>query len=210
MLKKCLTGFSSVNNLEWICTTCLCNIRKGSIPNLSVLNGMTLSQKPPELNLCNLEERLIALRIPFMQIPCLGAGGQYSLKGSVINVPAQIEPTIRALPRPRNKTETIPVKLKRMMSMTNDVTTKNIRLDDVMLALKKLISTSELHKEANISIDERWDTFDKEISESNETEILSSVDDSDTFSEIDDSDILPVMTLLDEPEVRTCDIRRPW
>ena len=142
LLKKCLTDIHSVNNIEWICTTCLCNIRKGKIPKLSVLNGMKLSQKPPELDLCNLEERLIALRIPFMQIRCLGAGGQYSLKGSVVNVPAQIEPTIRALPRPHNKTETIPVKLKRMMSMTHAVTTKHIRPDAVMLALKKLMSTS--------------------------------------------------------------------
>ena len=203
LLKKCLTDIPSVNNMEWICTTCFCNIRKGKIPKLSVLNGMKLSQKPPELNLCNLEERLIALRIPFMQIRCLGTGGQYSLKGSVVNVPAQIEPTIRALPRPHNKTETIPVKLKRMMSMTNAVTTENVRPDAVMLALKKLMSTSELYKEANISIDERWDAFDKENSENNETEVLSSGDDSDTFSEIDDSDSLPVMTLLDEPEIRT-------
>ena len=203
LLEKCLTDSHSVNNVEWICTTCLCNIRKGKIPKLSVLNGMKLSQKPPELDLCNLEERLIALRIPFMQIRCLGAGGQYLLKGSVVNVPAQIEPTIRALPRPHNKTETIPVKLKRMMSMTHAVTTENIRPDAVMLALKKMMSTSELYKEANISIDERWDAFDEESNEKNETEILSSDDDSDTFSEVDECDTLPVMTLLEEPEIRT-------
>ena len=85
---------------------------------------MKLSEKPPELELYNLEERLIPLRMPFMQIRCLEAGGQYSLKGSVVNVPAQAERTIRALPRSYNKIETIPVKLKRKISMTYVVTTE--------------------------------------------------------------------------------------
>ena len=201
LLNRYLTDILSVENIQWICTTCLFNIRKGKVLKLSVLNGMKLPPKPPELDLCNLEERLISLRIPFMQIRCLGAGGQYSLKGSVVNVPAQIEPTIRALPRPHNKTETIPVKLKRMMSMTHAVATENIRPDAVMLALKKLMATSELYNEAHISIDERWDDFVEE--KSNETEILSNDDDSDTFSEEEDTDILPVMTLLEEPEIRT-------
>ena len=65
LLKQCLTGYSSVGNREWICNTCVFNIRKGKVPKLSVINGMRFPQKPPELNLSNLEERLIALRIPF-------------------------------------------------------------------------------------------------------------------------------------------------
>ena len=48
---------------------------------------MKWPNRPPELNLHQLEERLIALRIPFMQIRELPRGGQYSLKGNVINVP---------------------------------------------------------------------------------------------------------------------------
>ena len=52
---------------------------------------MTFPVKPPELNLSNLEERLISLRIPFMQIRALNSGGQFSLKGPVVNVPAEIE-----------------------------------------------------------------------------------------------------------------------
>ena len=52
-----------------------------------VSNGMKLPDKPPELNLHQLEERLIALRIPSMQIKELPCGGQYSLRGNVINVP---------------------------------------------------------------------------------------------------------------------------
>ena len=48
-------------------------------------------KKTPELNL---EERLISLRIPFMQIRALNTEGQFSLKGPVVNVSSDIEPTI--------------------------------------------------------------------------------------------------------------------
>ena len=41
---------------------------------------MKWPDKPQELNLHQLEERLIALRIPFMQIRELPRGGQYSLR----------------------------------------------------------------------------------------------------------------------------------
>ena len=39
-----------------------------------------------------LEERLVALRIPFMQIQQLPKVGQYSVKGNVINVPVNVQP----------------------------------------------------------------------------------------------------------------------
>ena len=51
---------------------------------------MKWPDKPPELNLHQLEEKLQALRSPFMQITELSRGGQYSLKGNVINVPVDI------------------------------------------------------------------------------------------------------------------------
>ena len=103
LLDICLTGYISVEDCEWICKTCLNNVKRGKIPKFSVANGMKLIEKPAELNLNNLEERLISLRIPFMQIRALNSGGQFSLKGSVVNVPSDIEPTIHALPRLQNK-----------------------------------------------------------------------------------------------------------
>ena len=93
------TDFTSVGNEEWICHTCLSALRDSKLPKLSVANGMKWPDKPPELNLHQLEERLIALRIPFMQIRELPRGGQYSLKGNVINVPVDIQPTIYSLPK---------------------------------------------------------------------------------------------------------------
>ena len=84
------TNYTSVIYEEWICHTCLSALRESKIPKLSVSNGMIWPEKPPLLNLHQLEERLIALRIPFMQINELPRVGQYSLKGNVINVPVLI------------------------------------------------------------------------------------------------------------------------
>ena len=49
-----LTGMKSVQ--EWICRTCLSNIKKNKIPKLSVLNGMKWPNKPTQINLHPLEE----------------------------------------------------------------------------------------------------------------------------------------------------------
>ena len=201
LLKKCITHYISFGNHEWICNTCFFNIKQGKIPKLSVINGMKFPVKPSELNLSNLEERLISLRIPFMQIRALARGGQFSLKGSVVNVPADVEPTIRALPRLRNQSETIPVKLKRMKEFKHAVVTENVRPHAVMNALQTLLITSELYKEAKITVDDKWNvspatSHDTGIHSSNDTE--SSIDESDTFSEVDEHDTAPLMTLLDE------------
>ena len=107
------TNFISVKNKEWIYHTCLSALRDSKIPKLSVTNGMKWPIKPPELNLHQLEERLIALRIPFMQIRELPRGGQYSLKGNVINVPVDIQPTINCLPRPMDDNFTVAIQLKK-------------------------------------------------------------------------------------------------
>ena len=201
LLKMCVTGYTSVADCEWICNTCLFNIRQGKIPKLSFINGMKFPQKPQELNLNNLEERLISLRIPFMQIRALNSGGQFSLKGSVVNVPTEIEPTIRALPRLQDESETIPVKLKRKKEFKHAVATENVRPLAVMTALRTLMNTSQLYKEANISIDDDWTVSNQDIAVDTSSHPLESDDESDTFSETND-DNAPLMTLLDE---KICD-----
>ena len=194
----CTTGYISVANREWICNTCLFNIKQGKIPKLFVINGMTFPKKPPELNLSNLEERLISLRIPFMHIRALSSGGQFSVKGSVVNVPADIEPTIRALPRLQNESETIPEKLKRIKEFKHAVATENVRPVAVMTALRTLMKTSKLYQDANISVDNDWISSNTNITDESSNNLQGSDDESDTFSETGENDITPLMTLLDE------------
>ena len=201
LLKKCKTHYISFDNREWVCNTCIFNIKQGKIPKQSVINGMKFPDKPSELNLSNLEERLISLRIPFMQIRALARGGQFSLKGSVVNVPADVEPTVRALPRLRNQSETIPVKLKRMKEFKHAVVTENVRPHAVMNALRTLLNTSELYKQAEITVDDKWNTCPEKSDDTgsdSSSDEESGSDKKDTFSELNDHDTAPLMTLLDE------------
>ena len=110
------TKFASVHNEEWVCHTCLTALRNSNVPKLSVVNGMKWPEKSRELDLHQLEERLIALRIPFMQTRELPRGTQYSLKGNVIYVPADIQPTVNCIPRPMDENFTVAVQLKKKLS----------------------------------------------------------------------------------------------
>ena len=150
------TDFTSVGNEEWICHTCLSALRESKPPKLSVANGMKWPDKPPELNLHQLEERLIALRIPFMQIRELPRGGQYSLKGNVINVPVDIQPTINCLPRPMDENFTVAIQLKKKLSYKKVDFKENVRPLRVLSALHWLMNNSELYKKSGIVDDDNW------------------------------------------------------
>ncbi len=63
-------------------------------------------------DLTPLEKRPISPRIPFMQVCKLPRGGQLSIHGNVVNVPADVNSTVSVLPRPINESQTIPIKLK--------------------------------------------------------------------------------------------------
>ena len=113
-------------------------------------------RKPPELDLHQLEERLIALRIPFMQIRELPRGSQYSLKGNVINVPVDIQPTVSCLPRPMDENFTIAVQLKKKLSYKKVDFKDNVRPLRVLTALHWLVNKSELYKKSGIVVDDNW------------------------------------------------------
>ena len=87
---SCVTGVRSVDNTEWICTTCDSNLKKGRLPSCSKANKMSFPEKTELLNLTPLEERLISPRIPLMQIRKLPRGGQLSIHGNIVNVPTDV------------------------------------------------------------------------------------------------------------------------
>ena len=161
------TKFISVNDEEWICHTCIGALRDGKVPKLSVANGMKWPDKPAELDLHQLEERLISLRIPFMQIRELPRRGQCSLKGNVINVPVDIQPTVSSLPRPMDENFTIAVQLKKKMSYKKADFKENVRPLRVLTALHWLVNKSELYQKSGIEIDVIW--FNKVTESSEET-----------------------------------------
>ena len=100
--------------------------------------------KPQCLNLTPLEERLFSPRIPFMQIRELPRGGQLSIHGNVVNVPADVNSTVSTLPRSIDESHTIPIKLKRILSYKHPYQFQNARPRKVLEAVKYLVKTSEL------------------------------------------------------------------
>ncbi|XP_078328660.1 uncharacterized protein LOC144623788 [Crassostrea virginica] len=153
---KFLTHSLSVENSEWICNTCYSSIKEDKIPKLSVLNGMKWPCKPKELELFPLEERLVSLRIPFMQIRELPRGGQYSVKGNIVNVPVDIQPTVNSLPRKLDENVTVPVRLKKRLSYQKCDYHENVRPTKVLMALHWLMNNSDFYKNANITVDDTW------------------------------------------------------
>ena len=164
-MRSYCTKFTSVNDEEWVCHTCLNSLKDNKAPRLSVANGMKWPNKPPELNLHQLEERLIALRIPFMQIRELPRGGQYSLKGNVINVPVDIQPTINCLPRPMDENFTVAIQLKKKLSYKSVDFKENVRPLRVLTALHWLVNNSEFYKNSGIAVNDNWH---QEVTESAE------------------------------------------
>jgi hypothetical protein len=192
---NCFTNQKSVNDTEWICYTCHGSIKQHKIPRLSIANKMGFPERPKELELYPLEERLVSLRIPFMQIRQLPRGGQLSIKGNVVNVPIDIQPTINSLPRTFDKSGTISVKLKKKLSYKSCDFSENVRPMAVICALHRLMNESGLYKNSGITIDEKWiEELDEEninenydLSDNIEKESNEESDD-DKFSEIDESE----------------------
>ena len=155
-LNERITGKTSVDNTEWLCSTCHSNLSDGKLPVCSKANKMEFPMKPECLNLTPLEERLISPRIPFMQICELPRGGQLSIHGNVVNVPADVNSVVNTLPRPINESQTIPIKLERKLSYKHHYQFQNVRPRKVLEAAKYLIETSELFQNEHIEVQENW------------------------------------------------------
>ena len=151
-----LTYNAESQGKRWLCYCCYDSLKQKKVPSLSLANGLHFPERPQDLELTSLEERLVAPRIPFMVIYEKARGGQYAVKGNVVNVPVDVNKTIRVLPRMLNDCETIPVKLKRKQSYKHHVLYQNIRPNKVLNAARYLVSNSTLFKNEGITVDESW------------------------------------------------------
>lgn len=103
-----------------------------------------------------MEERLVAPRLAFMQIREMPRGGQLSLKGNVVNVPADVNTTVKILPRMQCDEDTILLKFKRKMSYKHHMSFEKIRPNKVFEAAKWLVNNSLLFRNEGIQVDENW------------------------------------------------------
>ncbi len=141
------TDILSVDGKKYVCLTCYKSLSKGKTPSCSVRNGMKFPPLPDELSdLTELEERLIASRLPFMQLRSAKCGRQWKIFGNVINVPSNADSTVKAIPRTLDKTLTIPVKLKRKMAYKHSYIYENICPAKVRQAAEILVKNSVLQE----------------------------------------------------------------
>ena len=174
------------NNHIQLCDTCGRSVKRGAIPKLCLTNGLEFPPIPPELkDLSELEERLISPRIPFMQIRELGVDKQYGIKGNVVNVPIDIDNTVKLLPRNFDKTETIQILLKRMIQHKSTYIKEYIRPHKVKTAAKYIVQ-QPLYVEEGIKLSDEW--FDTRMDEVKEF-IIDTDDDKqtdDTIQQVND------------------------
>ena len=157
ILSLCLTGLKSISNTEWICYACHSNLKAGKMPCCATANKMTFPEKPDALkSLTPLEERLVSPRIPFMQVRELPSGGQLSIHGSVVNVPADVNSTVTVLPRLVNESQTITIKLKHCLGYKHHYQFQNVRPSKVLEAARYLIQTRDIFKQEGIQVSDQF------------------------------------------------------
>ena len=89
-----------------------------------------------------------------MQIRELRTGGQLSIHGNVVNVPADVNSTVSSLPRSINESQAIPIKLKRRLSYKHHYQFWNVTPRKVLEVAKYLVKTSEIFQ--NVEVQENW------------------------------------------------------
>ncbi|GIY50631.1 ATP-dependent DNA helicase [Caerostris darwini] len=138
------------------CKTCSDHIRKRNVPNLAVNYGFRYPEQLSCLSELNdLEERLVALRIPFMQILELGRDRQYGIKGSVTKVPNDLHKSVDCLPRNVNDSATIYVKLKKRLSFKSHFMYQCVNSNRVYNVALYLMN-KPLYQSQNVNIDLEW------------------------------------------------------
>ena len=153
---KYLQSITSVDNKEWLCSTCNSYLKKDKIPPCAIANGLKFPEKPDFFDLNELECRLVALGLAFQKIMQAPRGGQLKIAGNVVNVPADVCDTINMLPRLPQDSGTIKVQLKRQLQYKSSALSLNVRPNKIMQAAAWLVHTSNLYRHQGITFDQDW------------------------------------------------------
>jgi hypothetical protein len=127
-----------------------------NIPNMNVVSSLN-----------KIEEPLVSPRLAFAQIYQLKGYGQYGIRGSIVNVPANLDLIQNVLPHLPHDSSIIAIYLKRKLEYKSIYMSGFVRPNIVMKALFDLCKTP-LYENANISIKEDWkDVMDSLINDDN-------------------------------------------
>ncbi len=97
-----------------MCKSCYYFFNKNKTPKLLVPTNIRLNNDLDSIKKLNeLEEQFVSPRLTFTQIWQLQGYGQYNIKGSIINVPSNINSTQSILPRLPHDETTIGLSLQK-------------------------------------------------------------------------------------------------
>ena len=117
-------------------------IQNNKLPKIHVSNGLQLDVVPPELQLTDLEQQLIARSLLFMMAKKLpGVNRMKAMFDRVVSVPIEeddVSRTISALPRHPDDAKVVAVQLKRKLEMKNTHLSEYIRPTKCIKAVEKL------------------------------------------------------------------------
>lgn len=133
------------------------------MPPCAEANLVSFPPLVPELKLSNLEERLVAPRIPFMQLRELPRGGQLSLTGTVVNVPCDVSTAVSVLPRQLDDSATIALKIKRKPEYKHSYQFETIRPNAVRDAVTYLVHHGPLYRDEGITIENDWKSVSQNL-----------------------------------------------
>ena len=156
-IRKCIKATSSNElDIQWICRTCLANLKKNKIPRCAIANKMSYPYKPENLDLTELEWRLVSPRLVFEKLHEAPRGKQMKIYGNIVNVPANVVNTVSVLPRLGEQEGTIKVQLKRKLKYKSYILSQNIRPEKVFEAAQWLIENGSLFKQEKITLNKDW------------------------------------------------------
>ena len=165
-VQKCIrTSNEQCHTAQWVCRTCYSYLKQNKVPPCAVQNKMSFPHKPENLDLTELEWRLVSPRLIFQKVHEAARGKQYKIHGNIVNVPADVINTVNILPRLSTETDTIKVQLKRKLKYKNYVLSQNIRPSKVLEAAKWLTENGALYKKESIKLNPDWNGFFTECNE---------------------------------------------
>jgi len=148
--------FNVKNSESWVCRTCHVYIKKGTVPRLALSNGLDFPEIPDIIKgLTTLEERLVALRLPFLQIRTLGVDRQCGMKGNVVHIPNDLDTSVSCIPRTEDQTSIIPVILVRRLDHEKPYLFQMVRPVKIYEAAKYLLTTP-IYKEEGATLSVDW------------------------------------------------------
>jgi hypothetical protein len=152
----CLTGLIGPNGYENVCHGCYKHLCAGRRPKLNPLNLPDFPVMPDALEgMTDMENHLVAPRIPFIKIYSLPRGGQRGVHGGMVNVPTNLTKTQQQLPRQLHSRESITVNLNPRVCFKGSYKSSGVRPARVVKQLQYLASRP-LYTTLGVTLDKTW------------------------------------------------------